>query len=136
MKGLPFGKREAKQAPASFDQVIQQLSVHDAQHLLEILHDYYTDAACWSEVTTKDDGARCRWCNAEGESAYRIRHALNCPVDWLQQQDGRIADHLFKLPRLRIGRPRRDTQIIPEEKLLPGSIEDYTDERRGRAATR
>lgn len=136
MKGLPFGKREAKLAPASFDQVIQQLSLHDGQHVLEILHDYYTDVTCWSEVTDVERTVRCRWCNAEGESAYRIRHAMNCPIEWLQQQSHRIDDHLFKLPRLRIGRPRRNTEVIPTEKLLPGEVEDYVDVRRRDAGTR
>ena len=134
MKGLPFTSKKIERVE-TFESVVSRLPRHDQQVLTELLSDYYEDENCWAWRDIENH-INCAWCNASGEDAAHIRHAQNCPVGWLQAKMTFLEDHLFRLPRLRIGRPRRTTQIIPEEKLLPGSIEDYTDERRGRAATR
>ena len=135
MKGLPFTSKKTVRSE-TFESALSLMPLHDQQVLTELLRDYYDDVSCWAKFDHSDETLTCYWCNASGEDAGHIRHALNCPVGWLQAKITFIEDHLFKLPRLRIGRPHRTTQVIPEEKLLPGSIEDYVDVRRGDAGTR
>lgn len=137
MKGIAFPSFPGKQprAPRHFEQMLPELPQRDRQMLTELLVDYYEDADCWSALTY-DEQRQCAWCQATGEDAHHIRHATNCPVGWLQGHDQTLTETLFRLPRLHIGRSRKTTRVIPEEKLLPGSVEDYVDVRRGRAATR
>lgn len=125
MKGMPFGKKPER--IEVFEQVmVARLAQSDQQVLTEILRDYYTDEQCWA-WRDSDNHLCCHWCNASGIDAVHLRHALNCPMGWLQAKIEFVEDRLFSLPRLRIGRPQRHTKQIPEEKLLPGSIEEYVD---------
>lgn len=128
MKGLPFTSKKLDRIE-SFEAVFLRLVQHDQQVLTELLSDYYEDEHCWA-WRDHANNINCAWCNASGEDAEHLRHMANCPMAWLQTQQVFLDEQRFKLPRLRIGRSRKTTRIIPEEKLLPGSVEDYTGGRR------
>lgn len=129
MKGLPFTSKKIERVE-TFESAFAKLPQHEQQVLAEVLNDYFEDEHCWA---WRDFAGQlcCAWCQASGEDALHLRHVANCPLGWLQARAAFLEDRLFKLPRLRIGRSRKTTQVIPEEKLLPGSVEEYVDGRRG-----